>query len=181
MTLRPREARAGNAGRDARRGRATGGRMEEIPRRGWWRRWWRTALVLAVIGGLAGVFVGFGPPGLYAKSAQPEFCAGCHVMEFRYENWFHNGGHRSVKCVDCHLPNDNPANHFVWKSIDGMTDVFYFYSGRVPERIRISARNAATVQTNCRRCHAETVSRINEDRPCWECHRRLSHLKTGAM
>ena len=57
----------------------------------------------------AGLYVNFGPPGLYAKSGTPEFCAQCHVMEAEYENWFHNGGHRRLKCIDCHLPNDNMA------------------------------------------------------------------------
>lgn len=134
-------------------------------------------LVLAVVG----AYVNFGPPGLYAKSSTPEFCSQCHVMESEYENWFHAGGHRRMKCIDCHLPNDNMARHLTWKGYEGMWDAFVFYSGRVPDRIELSASGAVLLQENCRRCHGETVARINEDRNCWQCHRRLSHRNSGAM
>jgi len=134
-------------------------------------------LVLALVIG----YVSFGPPGLYARSGTPEFCAQCHVMEAEYESWFHNGGHRRLKCIDCHLPNDNMARHLTWKGYEGMRDAFDFYSGLVPETIRVSESGAVILQENCRRCHGETVARINEDRNCWQCHRRLSHRNSGAM
>lgn len=137
--------------------------------------------LLAILGGGVGAFVGFGPPGLYARSGTPEFCAGCHVMESQYENWFHHGAHRRAKCVDCHLPNDHAVRHFVWKGIDGMWDAYVYYSGQVPDTITLSKAGAAIVRENCFRCHAEMVSRINEDRNCWQCHRRVSHKSVGAM
>jgi cytochrome c nitrite reductase small subunit len=136
-------------------------------------------LVLAAVA--TGIFMGFGPPGLYARSGTPDFCAGCHVMQTEYESWMHAGAHRRIKCIDCHLPNDNLPRHLTWKSIDGMWDVFVFYSGRVPETIRLSQHGATILQENCKRCHAEIVSRINEDRDCWQCHRRLSHRTSGTM
>ena len=138
-------------------------------------------IALVLLAGAAGLFVGFGPPKLYAKSASPEFCSSCHVMEANYENWFHNGGHRRTLCVDCHLPNDHPVNHLMWKSLDGMKDVWIFYSGKVPERIKLSEHGASVVVDNCRRCHEQMVSFVKEDRRCWECHRRLSHLTTGVL
>jgi cytochrome c nitrite reductase small subunit len=138
-------------------------------------------LVLLVIGCLLGAFVAFGPPGLYAKSETPEYCASCHVMDSQYEAWFHSGAHRRSKCVDCHLPNDRAARHLFWKGVDGMKDALVFHSGRVPETIRLSPHGAKIVLENCQRCHAETIARINEDRQCWDCHRRLSHKRTGAI
>ncbi|MEN6438510.1 MAG: cytochrome c nitrite reductase small subunit [Syntrophobacter sp.] len=134
-------------------------------------------IALAAVGG----FISFGPPGLYARSGTPDFCASCHVMEGQYENWFHNAGHRQQKCIECHLPNDNMARHLAFKGMTGMWDSYVFYSGRVPETIRISDHGAAVVRENCVRCHEQLVSGINEDRNCWECHRRLSHKNTGAM
>jgi len=145
------------------------------------KRFWQVLGLLVLVAAGTGMFLGFGPPGLYAKSATPEFCAQCHVMESEYENWFHNAGHRRQKCVDCHLPNDNAARHAALKGMTGMWDAFVFYSGRVPETIRISSRGAAIVKENCTRCHEQMVSRINEDRDCWQCHRRLSHQRTGSM
>ena len=145
------------------------------------RRLFQIAGVVLVVAVAAVAFVSFGPPGLYARSGTPEFCGQCHVMEFEYENWFHTAGHRRVKCTECHLPNDNPMNHLTWKGIDGMWDVYVFYSGRVPDTISLSTHGAAILNENCRRCHAETVANIKEDRNCWQCHRRLSHKTSGSL
>ncbi|HYA03192.1 MAG TPA: cytochrome c nitrite reductase small subunit [Syntrophobacteria bacterium] len=143
----------------------------------------RLWLYLAVSGAAfvcIGAFVSFGPPKLFARSTTPEFCASCHVMEAEYDAWFYQGAHRRTKCVDCHLPNDNIANHLAWKGIEGMEDAFSFYSGQVPENIRLSEHGEKMVQENCLRCHEETVARISVDRKCWECHRRVSHKHTGS-
>jgi cytochrome c nitrite reductase small subunit len=138
-------------------------------------------LIAAAIIAVLGLFVAFGPPGLYAKSESPQFCGSCHVLQPEYETWFHSGAHQNIKCVDCHLPNDNLANHLFWKSVDGVKDSLAFHTGRVSETIRISAHGAAVVQNNCQRCHAEIISRVTLDRRCWDCHRRMTHRQTGAI
>lgn len=129
----------------------------------------------------AGAYLAFGPPGLYAKSETPEFCGSCHVLEMEYEAWYHSGAHRRLKCVDCHLPNDNLARHLLWKTVDGVKDAAAFHTGRISYPIRLSNRGAAMVLDNCRRCHGEIISRINAERRCWDCHRRLSHKRAGAI
>ncbi|MFZ5776368.1 MAG: cytochrome c nitrite reductase small subunit [Thermodesulfobacteriota bacterium] len=139
------------------------------------------AVVVLGVGALAFLFLMLGPPQLLAKSESPAFCAGCHVMEAEYQAWAHAGAHRRQKCVECHLPNDNTALHYLWKSIDGMKDTVVFYSGRVPERITISAHGQEVVQANCIRCHASTVAHIDQERPCWQCHRRIAHRGTGQI
>ncbi len=138
-------------------------------------------LAAGVLAAVLGLFVAFGPPGLYAKSESPEFCGSCHVLQPEYEAWFHSGAHARIKCVDCHLPNDTLANHLWWKTLDGVKDAAEFHLGMVSEDIRISGHGARVVQANCQRCHAETVALINADRQCWDCHRRLSHKRTGAI
>jgi cytochrome c nitrite reductase small subunit len=146
------------------------------------KRLWSYLGIIIIIAIAGGLFASFGPPKLYAKSGTPEFCAGCHVMEAEYEAWRHQGAHRRIKCIDCHLPNNQIANHLTWKGILGMQDAFYFYSGRVPENIRLSAQGAKIAKANCERCHAEAIARVNlADRNCWECHRRLTHLQSGAI
>ena len=136
--------------------------------------------VIVILAGL-GAFIAFGPPGMYAKSESPEFCGSFHVLNTEYEAWFHSGAHHQVKCVDCHLPNDNLANHLLWKSVDGLKDTVKFHTGMVSDVIRISEHGAQVVEANCRRCHAELVSRVNIDRRCWECHRSLPHRQTGVI
>jgi cytochrome c nitrite reductase small subunit len=133
-------------------------------------------IVLAAAGGF---FVMFGPPKLMAKTESPDFCASCHVMESQFEAWFHTGAHRSIQCVDCHLPHENIGAYYIWKSIDGMKDTFVFYSGRVPETITLSAHGEKTVQSNCIRCHETTVEKIDPERMCWQCHRFLQHGRAG--
>jgi cytochrome c nitrite reductase small subunit len=127
-----------------------------------------------------GLFLALGPPQLLAKSESPDFCASCHVMEDQYEAWFHQGAHRRKACVECHLPSESRAGHYVWKAIDGMKDVVVFHSGRVPDTIRISDHGREVVRANCVRCHETAVEMIDNGRPCWDCHRRITHARTGA-
>jgi cytochrome c nitrite reductase small subunit len=136
------------------------------------------AIVVAL---LVTAFLSVGPPKLLAKSDSVGFCAGCHVMESEYGALMHSGAHRREKCTDCHLPNENVAIHYTWKSIDGMKDAFLFYSGRVPERIRLTEHGAKVLQANCIRCHEETVALVNTERKCWSCHRNITHTRVGAI
>ncbi len=129
----------------------------------------------------AALFLALGPPKLLAKTDRPDFCVSCHVMESHYEDWIHAGAHRRVACVGCHLPNDNMGFHYLWKSLDGAKDALVFYSGRVPERIVLSSHGKEVLQANCVRCHETTVMMIDRERQCWNCHRRISHRRSGAM
>ena len=147
-------------------------------------RFSRILLYLAgfgVLAALLGLFMAFGPPKLFAKTSTPEFCGSCHVLQPEYEAWFHAGAHKRISCVDCHLPNDTFPRHLFWKSVDGIHDVMRFNTGHVSEYIRLSERGQNVVKENCQRCHTELMSRVNEDRQCWSCHRRLSHRLSGAM
>ncbi len=141
-------------------------------------------MVILMFGFLAlaiGTFLLFGPPQLLAKSESPVFCSSCHVMEEEHTAWSHAGAHRRIRCVDCHLPNNNSISHYAWKSIDGMKDVISFNTGLVPERINLSGHGQKTVQGNCIRCHEETVAQMDTTRQCWDCHRQLRHRQTGIV
>ena len=138
-------------------------------------------LIAAAIVAVLGTFVAFGPPGLYAKSESPQFCGSCHVLQPEYEAWFHSGAHHNIKCIDCHLPNDNLPHHLWAKTLEGVGDLVAFHTGRVPDRIQLSAAGAHVVVGNCQRCHAELLARVNPDRQCWDCHRQISHKRTGII
>jgi cytochrome c nitrite reductase small subunit len=138
-------------------------------------------LIIGLVAAAVIIFLLHGPPKLLAKSESPGFCAGCHVMESEFESWSHEGAHRRKLCVDCHLPNENAAIHYVWKSLDGLKDIAFFYSGRAPEHIRLTSHGAEVLQANCIRCHQTTVEYINHDRKCWECHRRIMHRRSGSI
>jgi len=138
-------------------------------------------LAILIVGVAALLFLMLGPPQLLAKSESPLFCAGCHVMEAEYDAWAHTGAHRREQCVDCHLPNQNVALHYAWKTIDGLKDTLVFYSGKAPERIMITAHGQEVVQLNCIRCHETTVQNIDQQRLCWTCHRRIAHRGSGLI
>ena len=140
---------------------------------------WKALTGVAILAGALGLFVSFGPPQLMAKTETPLFCSSCHVMQSQYEAWFHVGAHRTIRCVDCHLPHGNLPAYYLWKSIDGLKDVVVFYSGRTPETIEISQRGERFVRANCIRCHAERVAMIDQERNCWDCHRFLQHRLAG--
>lgn len=137
--------------------------------------------VLFLAGTTLAAFLLLGPPQLLARSESPDFCASCHVMEEQHTAWRHAGAHRNIRCVDCHLPNDNPARHYLWKTIDGMKDVIVFHSGRVPETINLSQHGQRVVQENCGACHRETVSVMDASRSCWQCHQQTRHKLTGII
>ena len=125
------------------------------------------------------LFLALGPPSLLEYSSSPQFCGSCHVMDSMHEDWFLSGLHRNIKCVDCHLPNSNFISHYIWKGIDGMKDVLYFYGYIYSEPIMATSHGRDTIRENCIRCHGEMVSRLKiEDRNCWECHRRVNHRVT---
>ncbi|MCP3177019.1 cytochrome c nitrite reductase small subunit [Desulfuromonas sp. KJ2020] len=138
-------------------------------------------LVVLVVAAGIGLFVLFGPPRVLAKSGEPDFCASCHVMEAEYVAWSYTGAHRTLKCVDCHLPNQNKFAHYVWKSIDGLKDAWFFYSGRVSERIELTEHGGEVLQANCIRCHSGTVSMISTQAECWSCHRGTQHRLSGTI
>lgn len=105
-------------------------------------------------------------------------CISCHVMQAEYDAWRHSS-HRRTMCVDCHLPNENKASHYLWKAIDGLKDFLAYHSGMVPEKITISSHGEKVVQANCLRCHETAVMVISRERKCWDCHKRISHQHTG--
>jgi cytochrome c nitrite reductase small subunit len=133
-------------------------------------------ILIAAIGITILLVLLFGPYGLVYQTSKPSFCNTCHVMRDEYESWFLTGVHRSIACVDCHLPNNNPINHLVWKGIDGTKDALSFFNGIYPDYIRSTGHAKKVIKQNCIRCHNEMVSRIDTTTmDCWACHRKINH------
>ncbi len=143
-------------------------------------RYQRPLLKAGAAGGLlaaAGVFMLFGPPRMIALTESPQFCALCHANQAG--DWLHSA-HRKEKCIDCHLPNNNFPNHYLWKSIDGGKDVFLHFSGLGDGNdTSLTGHGKKVLQANCIRCHIDMVSHINNKRSCIDCHRTLSHRRTA--
>ena len=126
------------------------------------------------------VAIAFFTPKILATTNTVKFCAKCHVMQEQYVSLMQGGLHNSLKCVDCHLPNDSKVKFYFWKAVDGGKDIVFFHTGNFPERIKASEHTKNTIQTNCIKCHEGMVSRLTvADRKCWDCHKRVSHRQTG--
>ncbi len=140
------------------------------------------AIAAAVIS--LGFFVFVTDAPAYAGSA-PETCANCHAMDSQYENWYHAPHEKFTECVDCHLPHENKVVYYLEKGRQGAKDVYAFTTGNIPVAIRASDRSKQIIQTNCIRCHEQTVESVMMgpqpfDRHCWDCHRNVAHGARGA-
>ncbi len=140
------------------------------------RRLTQTVAAMSLLAA-GGIFVLFGPPKVIELTETPKFCALCHSSQSG--DWLHSS-HRTRRCIDCHLPNDNLANHYLWKSIDGNKDLFFHFSGLGDGNdTELTPHGKKVLQANCIRCHEGMVWRINNKRACIDCHRPLGHRRTA--
>lgn len=125
------------------------------------------------------VFAGLFVPKIVRYSESPEFCVKCHSMKDQYDSWNHSL-HKNLKCIDCHLPNDNFVNHYVWKGIDGTKDLVSETLGlKEWWEIHLSEHGKKVLQSNCVRCHEGLLAHMDKKRNCIDCHRTITHKKTA--
>ncbi|HEX2980482.1 MAG TPA: cytochrome c3 family protein, partial [Anaerolineaceae bacterium] len=88
---------------------------------------------------------------------------------------------------DCHTPH-NLLLKYLYKAKSGMNHVTMFTLDRIPEPLRAAEDTQRIVQSNCLRCHEQTVSAIGDgvmdpektgDRYCYDCHRSIAHGSRG--
>jgi len=128
-----------------------------------------------------GVFVYVTDMPSYMTSS-PRTCTNCHTMDAAYENWYHAPHANVTKCVDCHLPHENVFAYYYVKFASGAHDVYYFSTGITPIAIRAHPETKKIIQSNCIRCHSDTVADIaphDLGRSCWDCHRDVGHGERG--
>jgi cytochrome c nitrite reductase small subunit len=119
----------------------------------------------------------------YAGTAS-ETCNNCHVMNPMYENYYHAAHRNWAECAGCHLPHENLVAYYMEKGRQGAHDVYVFSTGTTPEVLRANERSQQIIQSNCIRCHTETVEDIVMgaqpfERKCWDCHRSVAHGQRG--
>lgn len=125
------------------------------------------------------VAIGLFLPEVIEYSESPRFCVKCHSMKDQYDSWEHSL-HKNFKCIDCHLPNDNFINHYIWKGIDGTKDLVSETLGlKEWWKIHLSEHGKKVLQSNCIRCHEGLVSHIDKKRNCIDCHKTVTHKNTA--
>lgn len=145
--------------------------------------------VVCVLSGLAsgtalglGVFTFLYARGYSYATNDPAACANCHVMRDHFHAWTRSSHHAVAVCNDCHTPHDL-IGKYLTKARNGLHHSLAFTTGDFPDRIRITAYNAAVTEHACRRCHADIVHSIDtrprtgEELSCTRCHSNVGHLE----
>ena len=134
-----------------------------------------TALSLGTVLGL-GAYTFHHARGTSYFSADPAACANCHVMRTEYESWQKASHHAVASCIDCHLPDDF-LHQYLAKAANGYFHAAAFSLQRFREPIRITPKNAAILQSQCVRCHADLIhdARGLNKVACVHCHDAVGH------
>ena len=147
----------------------------------------RAVLIAAV---LIGTSLGVGAyTFVYARgysylTNNPAACANCHIMQDHFDAWT-RASHRAVAvCNDCHTP-PGFLPKYITKAQNGFWHSFYFTTGRYPDPLRITPRNARVTETACRTCHGELTESIDVGPrgtagtrvPCAACHSEVGHIE----
>ena len=148
----------------------------------------RIALLIGVVALIAELAIGLYVTDFTAYMGNnPSTCNNCHVMDYVYEGWYHNGHARWTTCNDCHTPHAIIPKYIV-KTQSGYHHVSAFLLGDIPFAIRAKESSRKVVQENCIRCHADTVDNLDwqmgytaqdEARKCYDCHRTTAHGDRG--
>lgn len=157
-------------------------------------REWRFVVTI-----LLGIFVGLLLFVLHAARAtsylsdDPKACVNCHVMAPQYATWERGSHGRFTTCNDCHVPQDNFLNKYLFKASDGLRHSYMFTFRLEPQVIRIKNAGKKAVQQNCIRCHSNIIHPISlraisaksiiekEERYCWDCHRETPHGRVNSL
>jgi cytochrome c nitrite reductase small subunit len=140
------------------------------------------AVLLGVALGL-GAFTFHYAEGTSYFGTDPRACANCHIMQPQYDAWQKASHHAVATCVDCHLPATGIAK-YVAKAENGYHHSRAFTFQDFHEPIRITPKNAAILQANCVRCHADLVhDQLDGDAApsCVHCHRSAGHGVTAGL
>jgi len=126
-------------------------------------------------------------------SDNPETCINCHVMAPYYATYKHGSHARVATCNDCHVPQDNIFEKYLFKASDGARHATMFTLRLEPQVIRIKEAGAEAVQKNCERCHNDLLHPIalrsmertstlaGGERQCWDCHREVPHGRVNSL
>ena len=114
------------------------------------RRWKRWLVRLGVVSGVILVLLASGLGVAEYRTAQPTFCASCHIMEPYYDSWCKDvhGSKLGVACVECHYaPGERTTIKAKFK---GLSQATSYFSGRYgATRPRAHVSNLSCMSAKC--------------------------------
>jgi cytochrome c nitrite reductase small subunit len=138
-------------------------------------------MLLGIMTGL-GVFTFRFAEGFSYFTNDPDACANCHIMRDYLDSWQKSAHHARAVCNDCHTPHAMLPK--VWTKMEnGWRHSVRFTLQDFREPLRITPRNARSLQANCIRCHEDLVDALrdlhggtpDEDLDCVRCHAGVGH------
>jgi cytochrome c nitrite reductase small subunit len=139
----------------------------------------RGRLSMFAVGGVAiGVLLTAVALTVIDSTDSPEFCSSCHIMDSAFGT-FSSSSHAHLDCNDCHAPTESFAVKMVFKARTGMGHIYMNTIGRgeIPDVLHATSESSDVVDTNCIKCHSQTVSMVEHDAKgrCADCHRSVPH------
>ncbi len=149
-------------------------------------------IVIGIIIGLGAYLFNVSNASSYL-SDDSKTCVNCHVMNTQYVSWSHSSHRSATNCNDCHVPQDNFINKYLFKAKDGMGHAYAFTMRLEPQVIKIKDAGKEVVQQNCIRCHTFpneevgtnsinlTACEQGKGKMCWDCHREVPHGRVRSL
>lgn len=126
-------------------------------------------------------------------SDNPSACVNCHVMAPYYATWERGSHGKITTCNDCHIPQNNVVNSYLFKARDGIQHSYVFTFRLEPQVIRLKQSSKDVVQQNCIRCHQDLIHPVSlraisgksiiqkGEGYCWDCHRETPHGSVNSL
>ncbi len=155
--------------------------------------WRLTVFILMGIFSGQAIYVVYISNAISYASDNPRTCVNCHVMNPQFATWERSSHGKVATCNDCHVPQDNFINKYLFKASDGLRHATYFTMRWEPQVIQIKDAGKRAVQNNCIRCHTNQIHPISlrainnknvEDQTekfCWDCHRETPHGRVNSL
>ncbi|MEZ5403122.1 MAG: cytochrome c nitrite reductase small subunit [Bryobacteraceae bacterium] len=137
------------------------------------------AILFGLAAGLAAFTFGYARGASYLTD-DPAACRNCHAMNEQFDGWLKSSHRSAAVCNDCHAPAGFFAKYFT-KALNGFNHSLLFTTGRYPDHIQITGRNARIAEEACMKCHQEVTGGIRSIRAhggpvhCTACHLSVGH------
>ena len=149
---------------------------------------------------LGGIIAGLGIYIIYMSRAysylldEPSTCVNCHIMTPYYQSWNHSSHAQWTTCNGCHVPQNNVAEKYAFKAMDGLYHAAVFTVKKEPQTIRPRDAGLQVIMNNCIRCHTQLNTEFvqtgmityadvkkGQGKACWDCHAHVPHTKISNL
>jgi len=124
----------------------------------------------------------------------PAACVNCHIMAPYYQSWSRSSHSTWATCNDCHVPQNNIFNSYLFKAEDGLYHLGVYIMHGEPQVIRTREASNVVIMQNCIRCHTQLNQEFvktghatwadvqaGQAKACWDCHVEMPHTRISNL